>query len=215
MKSPADALAATAADLLLTREKLAQLAAERNALFGSDDFSMADARRLDGLIGDQERLVIAFEKRIGILQERVVAEQQKQRQAEFAKAVSAFEATLPARFAAAWKLQKAITAVAVAYRECDAATTACVNAWPEGAVIWTSIGQHGGNLIEDCFCPPALVHHVGDKVGRHPTPDEFAAMASMADETVVGFADTEQRHHAELVKDLREQGVPSPESEAA
>ncbi len=189
-----------------------QLAAEREAaLAASDDIDAV--RKIDAAIADERGAIAALNDRLTILKMRRAEELRIYRERKHWRAVKRFEAALPNRLRAAARLEDAVKAVAVAYREFEASCNAVETVWPPETLMWGVRhirADRAGALLQQCFSLAGLVRR-GSYGFPEPEPSEFASRAATADKRAAGFVADELAHHQELLAELREQGVPEPE----
>lgn len=192
--------------------KLSSLQDDRTAALGNDDIDAA--RRLDRLIAEQRQTVTTLADRTGLLRTKVALEQRERRIRDYQAAIAHIEADLlPPRAAAAAELEAALKAVAIAARNFRDASNGVIAKWPinvprpfEYRLSMVRVGER----TKACFQPGLLVRkYTLRDAERHEFVDKILEADGRAD----GFAAGEVEQHAKLLSELRERGVPEPQSE--
>jgi len=208
-------LAAAHAARAAAEQRIVALENERRAALESDEIE--GLHKLHAAIAQQKTVIADLAERIVILDERKRREDAEQRGRKHWLEVEKFEATLPNRLKAAVRVVETVSAVSAAVREFEVANAACRRAWPAGSIRWGLFhldGARVGALLEEAFSPGGLVRRRGSMIIGPPANIEYADKAATADERSSGFVEQERRHQAQLMADLREQGVPQPDPPA-
>jgi hypothetical protein len=127
---PEQSLEAAQAVLHQAELRLAQLAGERTAALQGDDYAAAVAK-IEIEIGDLTASITAHRGRIAVLEERQRDDELAERGRMRIAGVAAVRKKLPARLAAAKRLDAAMAEVAAALAELERADGAVFASWPD------------------------------------------------------------------------------------
>jgi hypothetical protein len=212
-KSTAETLGRSRANLTDLAAQIAELQQRRDAALADDD-GIDQIAAIDRQADEQGRRLRALQDKISLLEGRLASEQEEQRGRDFVAAVAAIEGPLARRTKAAEELERALQRVGACAKEFAAATSAVLEAWPDG-VDFPARAYPGhclslerlGAVMQQLFTPPR-----GHADRRPAQPAEFVARTIDVAERVklTGFAATERQLAEEWLADLRTAHDPVP-----